>query len=330
MKILGKGDTDGILDNASPELSRAVAHFLNTPQARTWTIEQRITFLRRVLKEENIADLSEEDQTLLTEPEEPQTKNVPDLREENGRAVPLQETQWTLPLENEEQLLSYLQQEHIPLADFLSSPLFLANEQSIPFLKTLWLAGIEKKEETPEQPLYSSIMLAFYLAPDTAQKLALDCEGACDPQTLHVTLLLLGDANDTPQALSAHLKEAVGAFARDAPPVHGIVSGIGCFTNTPTESGTVPFYASVDLPGVNTWREELRAALPVPIDMTHGFSPHCTLAYISRDAPFPAMTALAESLLFDTLWLCIGDDQTSYALQGREEKDALQEKTYGV
>jgi len=305
VKIL-KDDSakSSVPDNMSPDLSRRVAKFLQRHQL---TDEAREDFLNRVLPCENLDDLPEEERATLSDEEPAKKKSI------------FEETTWTLPVKNEEQLIGYLAAHDIAVKDFLQTPIFRANEEHVSFLKTLWL----RKEETPEQPKPVSalpIMVAFYLEPDAAQKIALDCEGKCEPQELHVTLMILGSAENVPDALSAQLKKAIGDYATNAVPVHGIVSGIGCFTNTPTESATLPFYASVDLPGIAEWREQLRTSLPVPIDNTHGFTPHCTLAYIDKDAAFPTMSVPAEALLFENLWLCIGEDRTAFALQGHEQK----------
>jgi len=314
-----------IPDSLSPELEAIVTAFLQGPVAKAWSQEQRQEFLDRVIGAETLEDLSPEDQALLTQ--KSSEEKLQEFQEESKQQPVVFPEE---PFQSEDDLEAFLHAHDLVLKSFLQSTYYREHEHDTPFLKGLWLRDIFQKDqsskeeaapETPEQPVNTKqVMVAFYPDPDTAQKIALDCDGALAPDDLHITLFILGPADTFPEEALAQVKKVLGDYAQTAAPLHGIVSGIGCFTSVPENSEETPFYASVDIIRLSEWREALRALLPVPIDTTHGFTPHCTLAYISKGTTFPVQTITAAPLLFDTLWLCAGDEKTSFALQGHEEK----------
>lgn len=101
---------------------------------------------------------------------------------------------------------------------------------------------------------------------------------------LHVTLAYLGKAADlTPQQRSdidAALARVAGKFG----PITGTVSGMGLFNQD--EAGQRVLYASYDAPELPAFRQAIMEALTAvgaPVDDTHGFTPHITLAYCPNE-----------------------------------------------
>lgn len=130
---------------------------------------------------------------------------------------------------------------------------------------------------TPQQ--HTGMMVAFMLDPETAQQIALaDGEPAED---LHITLAFMGNTDDF-QGDIEHLKATLADFAANEHPLQGKVAGTGQFIPSASSDGKVPFYASVDIPGLTELRTALVSHLEdagYAIDKTHGYTPHITLAY---------------------------------------------------
>jgi 2'-5' RNA ligase len=180
---------------------------------------------------------------------------------------------------------------------------------------------VGKKEDAPA-PAHTGVMVAFFLAPDQAEALALGPEalpaGATPlpPAELHLTLALLGETTD--QALAARKNElllALALFARQAPPLAGKVGGVGRFT-ADEGNGMSAFYASFDSPDIQAWRAMLVAVLEgagFPSLSNHGFTPHITLAYVPASADLPAV-APNLTLAFESVALAWGDEVTRLPL----------------
>ncbi len=154
-----------------------------------------------------------------------------------------------------------------------------------------------KKTKDDEGEEHTGVMIAFFLDADNARKLALpDGEPASD---LHVTLAYLGDKSDYTLSQIETLKKIVADFAQQTEYFSGRVSGIGRFTAVETGQPT-PVYASVDIPGVSSAREDLIESLnkaDMPVESTHGFTPHITLAYVDANDPLPIVTFLHSIFL---------------------------------
>src|SRR5207245_1064249 len=113
------------------------------------------------------------------------------------------------------------------------------------------------------------------------------------------------------------LSEAVSRVAETQSPLKGKISGTGRFTPNP-DDGTVPFYASADVPGLNEFRSALVSTLKikdVPIREEHGFTPHATIRYLDSmkdkdpltiDEPIPVE--------FNEVVVSIGEHNESFSL----------------
>lgn len=182
-----------------------------------------------------------------------------------------------------------------------------------------YLAREQKQwqQELLQESSHTGVMVAFFLKPSEAQQLVLPDGESIDD--LHLTLAYLCDSSE----LSDHeaLKMAVASYAQNAPVLKGVVSGIGRFLAVP-DGELTPVYASIDSPNLSEFRENLVRALrsaDFPPSMQHGYTPHCTLAYVPKSAPMPIKDIATIPLNFDTLWLAIGDDRYAFPLDRTEE-----------
>lgn len=153
----------------------------------------------------------------------------------------------------------------------------------------------------------NGVMVALYPTPATAAMLAQP--GGEMAQDLHVTLAYLGDASEFADPVG--LATCVQMFAGSMGPVAGEISGTGRFTAGPEPVS----YASVDVPGLEDFRARLLDALEgagFEPDTSHGFVPHCTLAYGSFDDPYiPNLP-----LVFDTVTAAVGGERQTFTLTG--------------
>lgn len=165
---------------------------------------------------------------------------------------------------------------------------------------------------------HTGIMVAFFLDRTTANQLAIP--GGELASELHLTLAYLGDKEDLEPGDISKLKKGLAAFAACMAPFSGEISGIGRFTSVPEGQPTV-VYASVDAPKLPGWRQALvrhLAGMGFPADEQHGYTPHCTLAYLSADEPMPMEEVPALPVTFDRLWLAFGGARFSFPLQGNK------------
>lgn len=142
-------------------------------------------------------------------------------------------------------------------------------------------------ENEPAETDNTGVMVALFLPDDIAEQLALtpgqpgvpenvDCEEAAE---LHLTLAYLGTAGtDVAADQLDGLAAAVQAWAAQAGPLDGVISGIGVFNN----EDTVVTYATFDAPALPAMRQRLvdmLAAAGFIVTGEHGFTPHITLTY---------------------------------------------------
>ncbi len=183
------------------------------------------------------------------------------------------------------------------------------------------LIALSGKQKRPQQ--YTSAMVAFYLDDVIAQKLALN--GYEKPEDLHVTLALLDDADQFSPDDCCELYGVVQHFAESAQTISGSISGIGRFTSVPDGQKT-PLYASVDCPDLPAFRQNLVQALDdggFSVEMTHGYTPHITLAYLPEDAQLPVETVPELEVQFSSVWLVIGEKRYEFPLKPEEKYSPL-------
>lgn len=162
----------------------------------------------------------------------------------------------------------------------------------------------------------SGVMVALYPPAELASELALP-DGE-PPEDLHVTLSYHGKVEDlTPEEISS-LHYAVSQAASQAGPVSGQIGGYGRFLGSEEEGD--PIWLAVDAPDLPKLRETLVSHLEssgVPARADHGFTPHMTLSYVPKGQPGPDSVIEAPVPVdFDSMVLCVGQDQTAYPLGG--------------
>lgn len=130
----------------------------------------------------------------------------------------------------------------------------------------------------------AGVMVALYPSKALSEQLAV--EGGEPAERLHITLAYFEDkAADRDDW--GRLSEIVEKVAAKHAKLSGHVAGAGRFVN---EEGDVA-WASFDLPGINELRQDIveeaeRAGFK--ISRLHSFTPHCTIAYLEKDQPFPS------------------------------------------
>lgn len=165
-------------------------------------------------------------------------------------------------------------------------------------------------------------MIAFYMPQNIAR--ALDTfKGHFPPgsnvteiQDYHVTLAHLTEVQQ--QDL---LREVVQGFAQNEHPISGQIGGTGRFTKN--EDDKNPFYTSLDAPILPDFRQRLVKKLDqygFLVSKTHGFIPHCTMAYIPLSAPTPSLIVPKLGITFDCVWLVRGDDRERFSLRATEAR----------
>ncbi len=198
-----------------------------------------------------------------------------------------------------------------PAAQALTPPANPSSVQPIP-------AGVG--DSAQESANHSGIMVAFMLEDSVAQRLAIP--GGEPASDMHVTLAYLGNAADWTPAEQQGMQRVVSAFASSHPALAGRLSGVGRF-NAP-QGQPEPVYASVDVPDLPAFRQALIHALSdagFDANQEHGFTPHCTLAYLNSDEPTPVQRLGATPLLFDRLLLAIGGQQHIFLLSGTKQEE---------
>lgn len=176
---------------------------------------------------------------------------------------------------------------------------------------------------TKAASMHTGVITEFLIDGDTAEKLAIhDASGFYPyeaPSYLHLTLTFHGEHYAMSMQELAHLIVAAETIARCCGPLDGVISGIGRFQASDSSDGKDVIYASVDMPGLNTFREALASdldALGVPPRKEHGFTPHITLAYVGPGEVSPVSEVELLPLHFDNLVVGIGETMVSIPLTG--------------
>lgn len=158
----------------------------------------------------------------------------------------------------------------------------------------------------------SLAMVAVYPRPEEAAALAI--EGGQEPESLHVTLVFLGEAGDLD---ADRVTAAVARATTDlTSSLAGVVGGVGQFAEG--EDG-VPTILLPDVPGLTRLRERVVGALAesgVESPSEHGFLPHITVSYAAAELPEEIDLALGQELHFDAVSVVLAGERTDYPLGG--------------
>jgi 2'-5' RNA ligase len=147
-------------------------------------------------------------------------------------------------------------------------------------------------------------MISLPIASETAKLLALPAGN--DPETLHITLIFLGEweayASDVQQAI----QDAVTSVAKTQAPLFGQISGFGCFT--PVGDPDKVLFALPHMHGLHGLHCALKEALPVPgKGQFDGFIPHITLMSLPMNASLPFSAIDSTPLTCNTMQLVVAD-----------------------
>ncbi len=207
-----------------------------------------------------------------------------------------------------------------PIHDFqpFAEPLPVAVPPGAPML---W-DDLNFTAPVPMPAVSNGIMVAGVVPEPTATTLALPPillptgAEAILPADLHLTLAYLGDV---PEATFARytVEAALLDFVTSHGPLVGEIAGLGRFVNThkPGLDALVALYDCPDLPRLRQELVNTLAGAGAPVDKTHGFLPHITLAYVPHGAPADVDISPLP-LTISTLDFAWGGDHTTIALQG--------------
>lgn len=172
--------------------------------------------------------------------------------------------------------------------------------------------GLASLEEVSTSQ-HDGAMLAFYVAPDIAQRLAvLDGE---EPEGMHITLAYFGKASDLDEEQVNAIRRIAQRMAGEYVPMKAHISGIGRFKS---EEEREPVYASIDSEELHAFRMLLAALLEserLPINTEHGFTPHITIKYVAKEEQLPTMVMPDDELLLDNLSLTLAGKREMFPMQ---------------
>jgi 2'-5' RNA ligase len=175
-------------------------------------------------------------------------------------------------------------------------------------------------------PDHSAGIMVALILPDTVAD-SLTVPDGLPADELHITLAYLGTVEDVeaPAEFLQTLLATVGAVADDHEPLDGVIGGVGRFTGGDESEGD-PFYASVDMPGLDELRVDLIRALRdagLEPSAAHGFTPHVTLAYVPKDskAPLPRLED-PIGVNLDAVTVVYGDAHVEVALGDDEPRES--------
>jgi 2'-5' RNA ligase len=193
----------------------------------------------------------------------------------------------------------------------------LSGVTSADAVRAVFAEAREREERvTTNGAEHTGVMIALFLTTEAAQTLALP--GGEPPSEMHVTLAYLGEAADWNAQQRARLRDCLARFASTHHLSGGGHTGDLDRFNV-SEEGKYPLIAHVEMPGLGAFRAELVKELVrngLPYDTTHpNYVPHITLAWVQDGAKPPVQSIAPVLLRFDTVWLAMGDERTSFPLQ---------------
>lgn len=150
----------------------------------------------------------------------------------------------------------------------------------------------------------SDTMVALMIPPKVAKKIAVD--GGVSPEDLHMTLTFHG--NTTPEQYQQICNDLT-AWAVDGGPgeLKGEIGGLGQF---PDKGNGTPHFAPVDVPGVNSLHEQVKAVTSktAPASEDHGYTPHMTLT-MAKNGEAPPPPVPPTPVAFSSMHVVRGNTQ---------------------
>jgi 2'-5' RNA ligase len=172
------------------------------------------------------------------------------------------------------------------------------------------------EEGEPVDKAGRGVMVGWFLPPELAKELVEeDGEGASD---LHLTLLYFGKDLTNEQVEQVHRR--VEQFAAQHAPLQGKLDGAARFPASESSNGMDVLVRLFNVPYLEAFREKLREEIKsvgVQAYATHGYIPHCTLAYVDAGSEAD-LRAVPVEITIDALTVAIGGVRTAYPLNGSE------------
>lgn len=167
------------------------------------------------------------------------------------------------------------------------------------------------------RPDVSSLaMVAVYPTEEQAADLVVD--GGSEAETMHCTLVFLGEVADLD--LDA-VQRAVASVARATAPLSGAISGVALFAKGDEGHPQVVIPSAKGLSTLRTRVVDALAAEGVYSASEYDWVPHMTLAY-SDDPEIPDMSVVGKAVSFDSLSLAVADERSDFEFSGEESLGA--------
>lgn len=170
-------------------------------------------------------------------------------------------------------------------------------------------------------------MIALLLDQETAQQLALpDGEPVGE---LHITLAYLGKAANLSDDLIHVLSGKLQAITQQQAPLEGMTVGLEHF---PEGQDGVPYYVSVDLPGVAELHKAIDEALREcggPTWTYQEYTPHITLKYVQPGQEAPSVEIPSLPLHFTGCSLILGNTTQEFPFGRKSLEGPAEEKSIG-
>ncbi|MCC7208315.1 MAG: 2'-5' RNA ligase family protein [Anaerolineae bacterium] len=178
---------------------------------------------------------------------------------------------------------------------------------------------------------HTGAMVALFVPVDVAKGLVnaavtsgVDDVDVTPVDEVHLTLAYLGKAADI-ENYRIPLQKALSDFARNEPPITGKINGVGRFDGV--EDGELnAYYASFDAPALPDFRQRLMGAIQstgIPLEITHGFTPHITLAYLPVNDKAPDIKVPADNFTVDEVVLAWAGERAAFKLEGEPEQSGM-------
>lgn len=169
---------------------------------------------------------------------------------------------------------------------------------------------------------YTGVIIALKPSIEVAEQLALP-DGEL-PKELHVTLAYLGEASELEEQKET-LQGVIEQLAKTAKPLTATISGITRFTSTHLQDKDA-LVLNIDIPELPEFRQaivETLERLNFPVSRSHGFTPHMTLKYVSKDEEDLLPPHTEQPIAFNDLWLMWAGEYKSYPMVGEGLKQQV-------
>lgn len=196
-----------------------------------------------------------------------------------------------------------------------------------------------RKKEGPRQ---GGVIIAVWLPTDVAEKVyrtaveVLGEEVAVPADELHVTLEYLGTQDELREMMPDLLMVFLN-FGKDAlsnlqgEPIRGRIGGVGKFFGEDPEK--LPVYLSVDSRDLTRARGLLDGEfeeLEIESTSEHGFVPHITVGYVSKDDSPSQIVFDPIEVSFDTLYFVVGETKIPFPLTRDSQRSFASDESIEV